>query len=50
VNAHRRGFSHRQAVVVLDGGELLITWREDGHVLMRGPAEKTFSGILPDIT
>jgi diaminopimelate epimerase len=48
VNAHRRGLAGRQAVLVLDGGELLITWREDDHVLMRGPAVTAFAGTLPD--
>jgi diaminopimelate epimerase len=49
VNAHRRGLADRRAVMVLDGGELLITWREDGHVLMRGPAVTAFAGRLPDL-
>jgi len=48
VNAHRRGLAGRRAVLVLDGGELLITWREDDHVLMRGPAVTAFAGTLPD--
>jgi diaminopimelate epimerase len=49
VNAHRRGLARNQAAVVMDGGELRITWREsDGHVLMRGPAEKSFTGQLPE--
>ncbi len=46
VNAHRRGLAGRQAVLAMDGGELLITWREDNHVLMRGPAVTAFSGRL----
>jgi diaminopimelate epimerase len=49
VNAHRRGLAPRQAMVVMDGGELLITWRADDHVLMRGPAETAFTGLFPDI-
>jgi diaminopimelate epimerase len=49
VNAHRRGLAGRRAVLALDGGELLITWREDGHVLMRGPAVTAFAGTLPDL-
>jgi diaminopimelate epimerase len=49
VNAHRRGLTGRQAVVAMDGGELLITWREDGHVLLRGPAETAFTGLLPEL-
>lgn len=49
VNAHRRGLTGRQAVVEMDGGELLITWAEDGRVLMRGPAETAFAGALPEM-
>jgi diaminopimelate epimerase len=48
VNAHRRGLAGRRARLILDGGELLITWREaDGHVLMEGPAVTAFAGRLP---
>ncbi len=47
VAAVRRGFAERRATVHLDGGPLLITWREDdGHVLMRGPATQVFTGTL----
>ena len=51
VNAHRRGLAGRRMVVVVDGGELLIDWREDrpggaGRVFMTGPAETSFSGTL----
>lgn len=43
----RRGLLERRAVVDLDGGQLLIHWREsDGHVLMTGPAECVFDGTL----
>jgi diaminopimelate epimerase len=50
VNAHRRGLTGRRAKLVLDGGELIVTWREaDGHVLMRGPAVTAFAGTIPDI-
>jgi diaminopimelate epimerase len=48
VNAHRRGLARRRAVLAMDGGELLITWREDDHVLMRGPAITAFAGRLPE--
>ena len=49
VNAHRRGLTGRQAVMILDGGVLEITWREsDGHVLMRGPAVTAFTGEWPE--
>ncbi len=39
VNAHRRGLTARRATVVMDGGDLEIAWRDDGHVLMTGPVE-----------
>ncbi len=44
VNAHRRGLTGRRAAVVVDGGELAITWQEDGHVLMTGPVATAFTG------
>lgn len=47
VAAVRRGLAERTAWVELDGGTLLIEWREsDAHVLMTGPAETSFAGIL----
>ncbi|MGC8468714.1 MAG: diaminopimelate epimerase [Acetobacteraceae bacterium] len=46
VNAHRRGLAGRRASLVLDGGVLDIAWREDGHVLMAGPAETAFAGAI----
>jgi diaminopimelate epimerase len=49
VNAHRRGLASRRAALILDGGELLITWRADDHVLMRGPAVTAFAGQITDI-
>ncbi len=49
VNAHRRGLTGRRAALILDGGELLITWNEaTNHVLMRGPAVTAFSGEWPE--
>jgi diaminopimelate epimerase len=44
VAAARRGLTARQAVVALDGGALDIRWREDGHVIMTGPATLAFEG------
>jgi diaminopimelate epimerase len=44
VAAHRRGLTERQATVALDGGTLDISWREDGHVIMTGPASLAFEG------
>ncbi len=47
VAASRRDLTGRAATVVVDGGELLIEWRDDGHVIMTGPAAVDFSGELP---
>ena len=39
------GFSDRKATVILNGGELNISWHEDsGDVIMEGPAEISFEG------
>ncbi len=46
VAAHRRGLTERRAAVQLDGGTLDIAWREDGHVIMTGPAELSFEGTF----
>ncbi len=46
VNAHRRGLAQRRATLILDGGELLIEWRADGHVLMTGPVATAFTGSV----
>jgi len=47
VAAARRELTDRSAVMELDGGELLIEWRDDGHVVMTGPAAVDFAGELP---
>ena len=48
VAAHRQGLTDRKAVLVMDGGELQIEWRaSDDHVLMTGPVETEFEGLLP---
>jgi diaminopimelate epimerase len=46
VAAHRRGLTERRAAVELDGGTLDIAWREDGHVIMTGPATLSFEGAF----
>jgi len=46
VNAARRGLTGRRAVVVVDGGELSIEWRDDDHVLMTGPVATSFTGTI----
>ncbi len=47
VAAARRGLTGRATVITLDGGDLQIEWRDDGHVLMTGPAAISFRGVLP---
>lgn len=47
VAAVRRELSDRKATVSLPGGDLVIEWREsDGHVLMTGPVELEWDGVL----
>jgi diaminopimelate epimerase len=46
VNAHRRGLTGRRATLLLDGGELEMEWRDDGHVLMTGPVVTAYSGVV----
>jgi diaminopimelate epimerase len=46
VNSHRRGLIGRRAAVVMDGGEVTIEWRQDGHVLMTGPVATAFTGEI----
>ena len=46
VNAHRRGLARRKALIILDGGALWVEWRDDGHVLMTGPAITVFTGQI----
>jgi diaminopimelate epimerase len=48
VAAHRRGLADRRAELRLDGGALDILWREDGHVIMTGPAALSFEGSFPE--
>ncbi|MFC1568244.1 diaminopimelate epimerase [Candidatus Margulisiibacteriota bacterium] len=46
VAASLAGKTGKRVLVHLPGGNLDIEWSEDGHVLMRGPAEKVFEGKL----
>jgi diaminopimelate epimerase len=46
VAAHRRGLTGRHATVRLDGGDLDIAWRDDGHVVMTGPVASSFDGSV----
>ena len=47
VAAYRRGLTERTVTVALDGGELEIEYRPDGHVLMTGPIAVSFTGTVP---
>lgn len=44
------GHTDRSVTVELPGGELSITWSEDGHVYMTGPATEVFRGsvLIPE--
>lgn len=44
VAAVLNGKTDRQAIVELDGGELLIEWGLDNHIYMSGPAVEVFRG------
>ncbi|MEM9782347.1 MAG: diaminopimelate epimerase [Pseudomonadota bacterium] len=51
VACHRRGLTGRSVAVELEGGTLQIDWRPDGadgsgSVLMTGPAEHVFDGVI----
>ncbi|MCZ6605313.1 MAG: diaminopimelate epimerase [Alphaproteobacteria bacterium] len=46
VAAARTNRGARNATVRLDGGELEIAWRKDGHVEMTGPVATSFTGTL----
>jgi len=47
VNGVRRGLSGRRVTCILDGGELIVEWREsDNHVLMTGPIAVAFTGTI----
>lgn len=48
VAACRRRLTDRRATVELDGGLLAIEWRDDDHVIMTGPYELEFEGVLPE--
>jgi diaminopimelate epimerase len=46
--AHRRGLTGRSVDVRLDGGVLALAWREDGHMVMTGPASTSFTGVFAE--
>ena len=44
IGAMKRGLVDRTVTVTLPGGPLTISWREDGEILMTGPATEAFRG------
>lgn len=44
IGAMKRGLVDRQVTVTLPGGPLEIAWREDGEIVMTGPATESFRG------
>ncbi|MDB5586833.1 MAG: diaminopimelate epimerase [Devosia sp.] len=50
VNAVRTKRTGRKATVTLPGGDLLIEWRENDHVILTGPAELEFAGVVDPVT
>ncbi len=44
IAAMRRGLVERSVAVMLPGGTLRIEWREDGIIVMTGPATESFRG------
>ena len=47
VAAMRRGLVERTVGIEVDGGRLVIEWREsDGQVVLTGPVATSFSGVL----
>ena len=50
VNAVRTMRTGRKATVTLPGGDLLVEWRADEHVLLTGPAEREFAGSFDPLT
>lgn len=46
VNGARTRRTARSATVTLPGGDLFVEWRADDHVLLTGPAEREWAGML----
>jgi len=50
VAAARKGLTGRQITVTLPGGPLKLEWREvDDHILMTGPSELEYEGMLDPV-
>ena len=50
VNGARTRRTARKATVTLPGGDLVVEWRADDHVVMTGPAEREWVGTLDPAT
>jgi diaminopimelate epimerase len=50
VNGARTRRTGRRATVTLPGGDLVIEWRKDDHVILTGPAEHEFAGTFDPAT
>jgi diaminopimelate epimerase len=50
VCAARTRRTGRHVTVTVPGGDLDILWRDDDHVIMTGPAQWEFSGLLDPVT
>lgn len=46
VSAVRKDLMDRTGTVTVPGGDLHILWREDNHVVMTGPAQWEFAGLM----
>ncbi len=46
VAAARKELTDNRVTVTLPGGQLIVEWRDDGHVWMTGPIETEFEGTL----
>ncbi|MFA5843558.1 MAG: diaminopimelate epimerase [Coriobacteriia bacterium] len=46
VAAALAGLTGREATIELPGGDLVVRWGDDGHVLMTGPATTVFEGLV----
>ena len=50
VSAVRTKRAERKATITVPGGDLIVEWRADEHVILTGPAEYEFSGELDPAT
>lgn len=46
VCAHRRRLTNREATIILDGGALKVRWNDEDRVILTGPIEYEYNGVL----